>query len=115
MDTTEFCAAYQEALLWAEAPDGETWSADMLSFEAVKIIEADCERFLSLVGGLIPEGEESQAGHDFWLTRKGHGAGFWDGDWDHVGEDAVKRLTDAAKGFGMQWPYVGDDGQIYLG
>lgn len=24
------------------------------------------------------------AGHDLWLTRNGHGAGFWDGDWrDH--------------------------------
>ena len=22
-----------------------------------------------------------QTGHDFWLTRNHHGAGFWDGDW----------------------------------
>lgn len=29
--------------------------------------------------------------HDFWLTRNGHGAGFWDGDYP---EDIGKKLTE---------------------
>ena len=37
------------------------------------------------------------AGHDFWLTRNGHGAGFWDGDWQ---EPAAAALTAAAHAFG---------------
>jgi len=36
---------------------------------------------------------EAQAGHDFWLTRNGHGAGFWDGDWPETGD----ALTEASK------------------
>lgn len=31
---------------------------------------------------------------DFWLTRNGHGAGFWDGDWP---VPAATRLTEASE------------------
>src|SRR5215213_9921810 len=51
----------------------------------------------------------SQAGHDFWLTRNRHGAGFWDRG---LG-DLSNRLSDASKVYGEVDLYVGDDGQIY--
>jgi len=51
-----------------------------------------------------------QLGHDLWLTSAGHGAGFWDGDWDPYGDE----LTDAAKEFGEKWVYVGDDGKLHF-
>lgn len=52
----------------------------------------------------------SRAGHDFWLTRNGHGAGFWDGDWpENVGE----RLTKAAEAFGTFDLCLGDNKRIY--
>lgn len=40
--------------------------------------------------------DASQFAHDFWLTRNGHGAGFWDRGLGEVGEV----LTKAAKTFG---------------
>lgn len=49
------------------------------------------------------------AGHDFWLTRCGHGAGFWDGDWPVYG----KTLTTLSQFYGNVDLYVGDDGLIY--
>jgi len=57
--------------------------------------------------------EESRAkmGRDFWYTRNGHGAGFWDGDWP---EPYASQLTTAAKDFHMQDAYLGDDGKVYL-
>lgn len=39
----------------------------------------------------------SQAGHDFHLTRNGHGCGFWDGDWP---EPQGTVLTSWANTFG---------------
>lgn len=51
----------------------------------------------------------AQAGHDFALTRNGHGAGFWDGDWPVYGD----LLTKASESFGEIDPYAGDDGLIY--
>lgn len=39
---------------------------------------------------------EEYAGHDFWLTRCGHGCGYWDRGLGELGD----RLTEAAKGYG---------------
>jgi len=50
------------------------------------------------------------AGHDYWLTRNGHGAGFWDGDWP---EPYAAQLDDSAHAYGTVELYVGDDGKIY--
>lgn len=44
---------------------------------------------------VCPDGDlDSVFGSDLYLTAVGHGAGFWDGDWDPVGDmltDIVKR------------------------
>lgn len=60
--------------------------------------------------GPIAAREASMAGHDFWLTRCGHGAGFLDGDWP---EPHASALDEAAKAFGNVDLYVGDDGRIW--
>jgi hypothetical protein len=54
--------------------------------------------------------DESQVGHDFWLTRNGHGAGFWDGDWP---EPEASILDISSKEAGEVDLYIGDDGLIY--
>jgi hypothetical protein len=86
-------------------------------------IVADCREFQAGNGEDIAKGSGGRgfdgetftaierAGHDFWLTRNGHGAGFWDGDWP---EDVGERLTAASKTFGECFLYVGDDGRIHL-
>jgi hypothetical protein len=53
--------------------------------------------------------DASQAGHDFWLTRNGHGAGFWDRGLGMVGD----RLTENSKPYGEANLYVEDDGTVY--
>jgi hypothetical protein len=60
--------------------------------------------------GKLSYREAALAGHDFWLTRCGHGAGFWDGDWP---EPHATALDDAAKAFGNVDLYLGDDGLIH--
>ncbi|UTU07726.1 hypothetical protein CcrC1_gp535 [Caulobacter phage C1] len=50
----------------------------------------------------------SNAGHDFWLTRNGHGAGFWDRGLEEVGE----ALTKACKAFGEYYLAMSDNGEI---
>ncbi len=95
-----------------------------LAPETLAKASADCARFQSEQGETISAAIETgevrcgpdfdareRAGHDFWLTRNGHGAGFWDGDWPKPYADT---LTQAAKAFGECDLYVGDDGAIYL-
>lgn len=115
-----FTRAYLECALWAEtySRDGEEepkpldddFSIEDFAPEALAQAVADCAKFQADNAADIGP-RDSEAGHDFWLTRNGHGAGFWDGDWP---EDAGKRLTDAAHAFGELSPYVGDDGRIYF-
>ena len=50
-----------------------------------------------------------RAGHDFFLTRCGHGAGYWDGDWP---EPYAEILTKAAQAFCEVTPILGDDGEV---
>ena len=121
-----FTTAYLEAMLWSttdesddsggEPLDANYTTAD-LSPEAMARCVADCQAFLAECSDDLRRAEsrkcdESKAGHDFWLTRNGHGAGFWDGDWP---EPYAAALTAASQRFGEVWVYVGDDGQIHLG
>jgi hypothetical protein len=77
----------------------------------------DCDQFREDVRELSPSCREmidanpDRAGHDFWLTRNGHGCGFWDGDWP---EPAATILTNASNACGECDLYIGDDGRIYI-
>lgn len=52
---------------------------------------------------------DEQIGHDFWLTRNGHGAGFWDRGLGAIGE----ALTQASKPYGDVYLFAGCDGYIH--
>ena len=95
-----FTKAYIAAALWSSTDDNSdpldsNFSVDDLSLEAKIKMTTDCVNFqhanrvnLSLAYDLYPENEytdEEKAGHDFWLTRNGHGAGFWDRGLGEVG------------------------------
>lgn len=111
--------AYLECALWASSDNtndqgGEPLDANYsiadIAPESLEQANTDCLTFLEANKKDISLAYE-QAGHDFWLTRNGHGAGFWDGDWPKA---AGKRLTEASHAYGEVNPYVGDDGKIYF-
>lgn len=115
----EMLGQYIETALWASTdntddsggePLDANYSESDLSDAARASMREDCADFLEANATDIGDRFE-QAGHDFWLTRNGHGAGFWDGDWP---DDAGKRLTIASKSYGSSDIYVGDDGKLYL-
>jgi len=108
-------ASYVETALWSSTDDdGEpldaNYGVDDIADKALASMRKDVKAFAKANAGDI-DGEWEQAGHDFWLTRNGHGAGFWDGDWP---EPASSRLTAASKAYGESDPYVGDDGNLYV-
>jgi hypothetical protein len=71
----------------------------------------DCRAFYAAHSTLMKQhGTDEQCGHDFWLTRDRHGAGFWDRGTGEIGE----LLTQAAHTYREQNIEVGDDGQLYL-
>ena len=115
----EFTESYLECALWSTNdqsneqggdPLDRNYSIEDIDPESLKAVIEDCARFKGENWTAISP-NWSQAGHDFWLTRNRHGAGFWDGDWS---EPAVTRLTKASKQFGTVNVYVGDNGTLYF-
>jgi hypothetical protein len=92
-----------------EPPADENYGSRDLAPETLKKMETDCRNFWRENWKDIQD-DPGLAGHDFFLTRCHHGAGFWDGNWER---EVGKRLTDAAHGYGEVNLYVGDDGLIY--
>jgi len=124
-----FRDAYIQTMLWSTSDESDenggepmdaNYDADDLSDEAQDRADAECKAFLYRVACYIDAetdckcGQDfdkwGRAGHDFWLTRCGHGAGFWDGDWPVYGD----LLTKASESFGNVDPYIGDDGKVHM-
>lgn len=119
-----FTRAYITAALWSSmdnaddtggSPLDANFGIAQLSDETFAGMVEECKAFQQAHRATLDRcgGDASQAGHDFWLTRCGHGTGFWDRDdavWDKAARDT---LTEAAKACGEVDLYVGDDGKIY--
>lgn len=52
-----------------------------------------------------------RAATDFWLTRNGHGAGFWDRP--ELWGPYTDKFTADSEWFGNLYLYLGDDGKVY--
>lgn len=119
LDIEAFIQSYLETALWCSCDlnalsENCDDSLESLGYEVEDIgddfrkkSENDCRDFCEAHENDF-RGNESQAGHDFWLSRNGHGAGFFDGDW----EDGDK-LQKAAKVYGSVDLYVGEDEKIH--
>lgn len=59
-------------------------------------------------------GAEAAFGHDFALTRNGHGAGFWDRAAEGLPQELGDALTAVCESMGQVDLYVGDDGKAYF-
>lgn len=126
-----FARAYIMAALWTfddDAPSGDYETSGrfeellpLMDADSLTRLQMDADAFQSTWGFLWRESglfaaepheqllTDEQAGHDFWLTRNGHGSGFWDRDIGAAGE----QLTQAAHKCGECNLYRGDDGRIY--
>jgi hypothetical protein len=111
-----FVSSYLETALWASFDeagnslrDYHNLDADDMPPDALAEARADCEAFWGEHQEDI-EANPSRAGHDFFLTRNRHGAGFWDGDWP---QDVGRRLTEASHVYGTWELALDDSGTVY--
>lgn len=119
IEQEQFLQGYLECALWSSTDESRDDGGDPLddnygpedfSEEALEECRKDCAAFLSDNLADLEDIELSQAGHDFWLTRNGHGAGFWDRGLGERGE----RLSKACKPYGSVYLYVDEEGRVCL-
>lgn len=114
-----FTRAYIEAAFWSSNDESDesggepldvNYGPEDLTVESLDKMIEDCRKFQDENAGLLAQaGSSEQNGHDFWLTRNGHGTGFWDRGYP---ENIGQGLTDAADKYGEVYLYV-NRGKIY--
>lgn len=118
MTIDDFTKGYIECALWSSTGDDgtqldENHGIEDLAPETLVTMIEDCRQFQETYAEDLAQADSRHGsaghGHDFWLTRNRHGAGFWDRGYGAVGQ----RLTDAAHAEGSVDLYIGDDGKIY--
>lgn len=111
----EFTHAYMEAALWSTTGEnGHPLDRDYGVYDIAvgtywQMID-DCRKFQEENAADLSTGTPEQGGHDFWLSRNGHGSGFFDDDDTFPNAD---RLQAASEAYGEISLYVGDDEQIH--
>lgn len=121
----DFLLGYIECALWSSYDDARdpsgtglmldaNYDANDLTEECRAEMNRECREFIDANRADLDAYAEqrgydpsqgsvwSYAGHDFWLTRNGHGAGFWDRGLGELGD----RLADAARPYGECYLYV---------
>lgn len=122
----DFTKAYITTLLWSSTDDdGEyldtRYSMEDLDSSAIAEIVDECREFFEdnnfyWTSCESPSDEyniHELAGHDFALTRNGHGNGFWCRS-EVYGKEHADYLTDESHSFGECNLYVGDDAKLYI-
>lgn len=120
-----FISAYLTAALWSSANIGEHATAENLDGQ-YKLRDIECKTYIDMVKdccsfiaqmlevvGNVEELDRldaAQCGHDFWLTRNGHGSGFW-GRKELEANGFGEKLTELCKKFG-EYNLVGDGKKV---
>ena len=123
----QFVQGYITAALWSSHGDegdcenlDDKYDKSDIHPDTLALMQRECAEFVVDNVALLVRYREKikytseytpweRAGHDFWLTRNRHGAGFWDRGLGKLGD----RLTTAANKFKECTLIVGDDKKIH--
>ena len=98
-DRELFFRAYIEAVYFTDTGDNDQPDRYAeLTYDFLRQSAGECNRFHAAYLELIGP-HTVKAGHDFWLTRNGHGAGFWDRP-EVYGQAVADELTRACEFIG---------------
>ena len=104
--------SYLETALWTEEEEiGDEFTIFDFNEEDKDILRKQIEWFVNTAKSSLNGLSDTSIGHDIWLSRNDHGAGFWDRDIPKEDSDFLMELCHQLGGSDI---YVGDDGKLYL-
>ncbi|OAM91254.1 hypothetical protein OH491_22390 [Termitidicoccus mucosus] len=115
-----FLHGYLTAALWTSHDDNEKYFDATHAIEDISIASlvsawAECSQFCRECKTDLCHLDDERNGHNFWLTRCGHGSGYFDESVnDELAEFAMQQLTRASESFGEVDLYIGDDRKLHF-
>ena len=109
LNIDEIVKHYLVAALWTEELD--EFDVDNFNPDSVADAKAEVTSFVEKAGDLLNGIPEENIGHDFWLTRNHHGAGFWDRE--ELSKEQQEGLTKIADSFGDRWVFE-ENGTVFV-
>ena len=122
-DFNDFLDGYRECATWCgvmveDAVTGDFYDSDLykvsdLSDSAIVESQKDCANFFEANLELMQKTgntDFSSFGHDFYLSRNGHGTGCFDRGYGKTGDE----LQDAARVYGDASLFVDNAGKLYF-
>ncbi len=110
---------YLETALWSETDDDghpldDDYGIEDIYPSTLAAMVSDWRNFKDHATslGILGEDPDGNAPHDFFLSRNGAGAGFFDRP-EYYGEEQAEALQKLAKRYGEYNLLVGDDGMIH--
>jgi len=109
----EILKHYFHCALWVDDYDEELKDKTIYDFsdEAREQAKSEIEWFVDKCSDIFDNTLDENIGHDLWLTRNGHGAGFRDRGYEDDDEEILCYLCDV---LGESHLEVGNDDKIYF-
>jgi len=111
-DIDEIIKQYFATALWTEEVSNEDLEDKTIydfSDKAREYVKKEIEWFINTAGSSLNGLADDQIGHDIWLSRNGHGAGFFDRGLEIENEELLMELSHQ---LGEQYIYVNSKGKI---
>jgi len=114
MDIEKILDHYAICALWSSTDDDgdplDHYDIEDIDTDTLEAMRADIIDFLENNREILEESGLSDLaiGHDFWLTRNRHGAGFWDRGLGEIGQ----KLTKVCHSYGEVYLYISDNGKV---
>lgn len=113
-DIKEILNCYLAAALWTVDDTDEEFEGktiDDISDRSKEKAKIEIEWFVKSAGKYLDKLSDDLIGHDLWLTRNGHGTGFWDRGYNEKIEDLLVHLCEI---LGNADIYIGNDNKVYI-
>jgi hypothetical protein len=120
-DIDAILSSYFESALWTDEDNlaedvGEDAAKSFTVFDFSDETKAkskeDITKFMEKAGQYLNDVTDEMIGHDFWLTRNHHGAGFWDRK--EIDYEIGDKISEICHEFRELHVIVGDDKKLYL-
>ena len=100
---------YLMSMLWTEELDNE-YNVDDVDETTKEKAMGDICFFCSEAKELLMDWPDAHIGHNFWLTRNGHGTGFWDRN-EYPNGEAITAIVD--KSYRKEINVFVQDGKVF--